>query len=202
MKRCKAISPCKPTRTSATRQQTGRGRTPRPPARSSWGLLAGALVLSLVAACGDAPSTMVVFSRDDPWSFAQADMAKAGLPIVIRGRIGSARDGHFEAVVAGAIGQAMTWTAKPDVHWAEQAPPRSVRIIVAFDGSAGGPGACAEETAGSTAFVDAVTKLTLLLCAGDERIAEVAGRFGRPTHADEPRFAALIRQATSDLFAR
>ncbi|MCU0837686.1 MAG: hypothetical protein MUE49_03055 [Rhodospirillales bacterium] len=188
MKRGKAIGPCTPA--------------PRGPARPSRGLLAGALLLSLLAACRDAPSTMVVFSRDDPWSFAQADMAKAGLPVVIRGRIGNGSDGQFEAAVVDAIRRAMTWTAKPDVRWVKRAPPQSVRIIVGFGGSAGGPGACADETDGASAPAETVATLTMLLCAGDERIAEVAGRFGRPARADEPRFAALIRQATSDLFAR
>jgi hypothetical protein len=168
-------------------------------------LLAGAVALWLTAACEDAPSTMVVFSRDDPWSFAQGEMARGGLPVVVRGRIGAVDGGPLADAVVAAMRQAMTWTATPDLRAVDRAAPEAMRVIVLFGaggGPGGGPGACRGEPEGGTVAAGQPASMTMILCAGDERIAEVAGRFGRPSPPGEPAFARLIRRATGEMFQR
>lgn len=157
------------------------------------------LLIFLAAACDDVPVTSVVFARDDVRSFAQGAMRDGPLPVVIAGRPDGVPEAMLTERVVAAMTQAMSWTATPRLRAAPAAEvARAIRIVVAFGGGGGG---CGGQPGGGGPLADGKVALTMTLCAGEEALAVVSGRLGRSDGSEGPRFAALIRQATVDLFS-
>lgn len=157
------------------------------------------LLVFLAAACEDAPVTSVVFARDDAWSFAQGAMRDGPLPVVVAGRPDDAPETMLAERVVATMTRAMSWTATPHLRAAPAAEvARAVRIVVVFGGGGGG---CGERPGGGGPLADGKVALTMSLCAGEEALAVVSGRLGRSHGIEDPRFAALIRQTTVDLFS-
>lgn len=161
---------------------------------------AGSLLAFLSVGCDDAPTTSVVFSLDDVWSFAQGAMREGPLPVVVAGRPDDAPEPVLAARVVAAVKSAMTWTATPRLQAAPaEAVAKAIRIVVVFSSDSGG---CGERPEGGGPLGGGRVVMTMTLCAGVERLAEVSGRLGRSRGSDDPHFAALIRQATDDLFSQ
>ncbi len=104
--------------------------------RGLWMVLG--LCLGFLAACDDAPRSVVTFRLDDVWTFAQGAMVAGPLPVDIRGRPHGDDDLARNDAVIGAMTQAITWTANPRFTADGSASLRSsIRVVVTFNGTGG-----------------------------------------------------------------
>lgn len=162
------------------------------------------LCLGFLAACDDAPRSVVTFRLDDVWTFAQGAMVAGPLPVDIRGRPHGDDDLARNDAVIGAMTQAITWTANPRFTADGSASLRSaIRVVVTFNGTGGVGGGeqCRGVSTGGGPLPDGEIRIAATFCDGEDMLANVRGRVARTGGTDDPRFSRLIRQVTRDMFA-
>lgn len=160
-------------------------------------LRSGFMVLGGVAlaGCEDQPTTTTTMAGEDGWRFVQAPMAKDGLPVSVSGSpFGDGPSAVSEAVLA-AMHDATTWTATP--RYIAGGSGASVRVIVTFNGGSRTP--CGRFEAGGGPQNDGRADVLMTLCGGDRELTQVSGHVTGADGLADPKFDALIRQATREL---
>ena len=160
-------------------------------------VLAAALALS---ACADSPRTIVTSKAPDTRQFVTTSFP---LWVEVRGKPYGAEAEGVAATITGAMKQAYVWnTAAAFTTDPDQAPGRTPNVVMTFNGAAGigGRDQCQDRSQGGGALPDGRVGVVATLCSQGDALANVRGQIATTTGADDPRFAALIRQITTDMF--
>ncbi|MBK8176363.1 MAG: hypothetical protein IPK66_14185 [Rhodospirillales bacterium] len=184
--------------------------------------VAAALAVVALSACADGPVTSPSYQNPDSRSFAQSAMADGPMLVRIEGAPYPASADKIARVTLAAMSQAMSWTATPRLTTdptAARVP--SLVVVLTFNGPAGngpvgngaaGNGAaraatvsasaqCSGKSTGGGAQPQGAVQLTASFCGSGDLLANTRGSIETSTGVDDPRFAALMQQATQDLFA-
>lgn len=149
--------------------------------------------------------TMATHRVADPWGFAWGAISSGPLLIEINGIPFDADGGRTEAAVVaemtGVLRQRNATAAVTTNPGA--AGSRTLRLVTTFNGRAGlsGLDQCLGRAQGGGPLPRGYVWMVLTFCDHRSVLASVSGRVGGTRSPDDRQFAALIRQATGDLFA-
>jgi hypothetical protein len=163
-----------------------------------------AIAAAVLGGCEEAPMTMATHRVDDPWSFAWGAIGNRPLLVEINGTPFDAESGRVEAVVVAAMtgvlrqrNASAAVTTDPGA-----AGSRTLRLVITFNGRSGlsGLDQCLGRAQGGEPLPRGYVWMVLTFCDFRSVLASVSGRVGGVRRPDDRQFAALVRQATGDLF--
>ncbi|MGF1640694.1 MAG: hypothetical protein ACFCUO_07070 [Rhodospirillales bacterium] len=153
------------------------------------------------SACADAPRTVVTSKAPDTRQFVTTAFP---LWVDVRGRpFGDAAAAELGATIVAAMRQAYVWNpAARFTTSADEARGRETRVVMTFNGAAGigGRDQCQDRSQGGGPLPEGRITIVATLCSGEDALANVGGRVAAGSGPSDPRFEALIRQVTTDMF--
>ena len=169
-------------------------------ARRRYGRLALA-ALAVLAGCGG-PMTSPTYRSPEARTFAQSAMAQGPMLVVIQGEPFAHDQERTRDAVLAAMARAMSWTGTPQFTTdAAEAPTASLYVVMTFNtGAIDGNVQCTVPPAGGGPEEDGGVAVSASFCGSRELISNTYGRISTADGADDPAFARLISQVTTDLF--
>ena len=160
------------------------------------------IAMGLVITGCTGATTSPGYRNPDSRGFAQDAMARGPLPVVVQGTPYAQAETRTTQVVLDNMRRALTWTATPQLI-ADPAlrPTAPFYVVMTFNG--GAPDAnvqCTISPGGGGPQEQGAVQLAASFCGGGSLISTTSGWIDRSTGPDDPSFARLITQATSDLF--
>jgi len=163
-------------------------------------------VLAIAAAAALAgcsgPVTSPTYRNPDARTFAQSAMAGGPMLVVIQGQPFAHEEERTRQAVLAAMTRAMSWTGTPQLTTdAAEAPTSSLYVVMTFNnGAIDGNVQCTVPPAGGGPEDDGSVAVAASFCGSRELISNTYGRINGVDGADDPAFARLIGQVTTDLF--
>jgi len=153
-----------------------------------------------VAACTDGPRTGVTSKAPDTRQFVTTSFP---LWVEVQGAPYGAQAEGVDETITQAMKQAYTWnpaaefTTDPD-----KARGKSPKVVMTFNGAAGTGSReqCEDRSEGGGPLPGGRVEVVASLCSLGDSLANVRGSIAQSEGPADPRFAALIRQVTTDMF--
>jgi len=166
---------------------------------------AGAAVLAVLAtlamtACADGPRTGVTSKAPDTRQFVTTSFP---LWVEVQGAPYGAQAEGVDDAITQAMKQAYTWnTAAEFTTDPDKARGKSPKVVMTFNGAAGTGSReqCADRSEGGGPLPAGRVEVVASLCSLGDSLANVRGSIAQSESPADPRFAALIRQVTTDMF--
>ena len=161
-------------------------------------IIAIALVLTGCTGATTSPG----YRNPDSRGFAQDAMARGPLPVVIQGTPFAQAETRTTQVVLDNMRRALTWTATPQLI-ADPALRPTAPFYVVMTFNSGAPDAnvqCTISPGGGGPQEQGAVRLAASFCGSGSMISTTSGSIDQSAGPDDPGFARLITQATSDLF--
>lgn len=169
-------------------------------ARTRGGMLA-MIAAAVLAGCGG-PLTSPTYRSPEARTFAQSAMAQGPMLVVIQGQPFAHEEERTRQAVLAAMARAVSWTGTPRLTVdAAEAPTSSLYVVMTFNtGAIDGNVQCTVPPAGGGPEEDGSVTVAASFCGSRELISNTYGRISGVDGADDPAFARLISQVTTDLF--
>jgi hypothetical protein len=172
-----------------------------------WGIGRRAVGLCLVVAvtaltaCGGA-RTSPTYRNPESRAFAQDAMARGPMPVLVQGTPFPQEQVRTQQVVLDNMRRAMSWTATPRlIADPELKPTAPLYVVMTFNaGAADGNIQCTLPRGGGGPQERGAVQVAASLCGSGSMISNTSGSIDASTGPDDPAFAQLITQVTSDLF--
>lgn len=122
--------------------------------------------------------------------------------VVIQGQPFAHEEERTRHAVLAAMARAMSWTGTPQLTTdAAEAPTSSLYVVMTFNnGAIDGNVQCTVPPAGGGPEDDGSVAVAASFCGSRELISNTYGHIKGVDGADDPAFARLIGQVTTDLF--
>ncbi len=159
------------------------------------------LTAGMLVGCGG-PVTSPTYRNPDARSFAQSAMAGGPMLVVIQGQPFAGDQERTQQAVLAAMARAVSWTGTPRLTVdAAEAPTSSLYVVMTFNtGAIDANVQCTVPPAGGGPEEDGSVTVAASFCGSRELISNTYGRIAGVDGADDPAFARLIGQVTTDLF--
>jgi hypothetical protein len=162
--------------------------------------VAAVLAALAVAGCADGPRTSVTSKAPDTRQFVTTSFP---LWVEVQGAPYGAKAEGVDETITQAMKQAYTWnpaaefTTDPD-----KARGKSPKVVMTFNGAAGTGSReqCQGRSEGGGSLPEGRVEVVATLCSLGDSLANVRGSIAQSEGPADPRFAALIRQVTIDMF--
>ena len=167
-----------------------------------FGRIGAALIFFVIVGCADRPTTSVTNQARDVWTFANGVMIAGPLLVEIHGAPSpEVRDELDETVIVN-MKEAITWSANREFTVdPEKAASQTMKVVWSFTGlDAVAPGTQQDDNADSRPREGSRIALTATLVSQGDDLSKVFGHINHADGVSDPRFAALVRQATGELF--
>jgi hypothetical protein len=159
------------------------------------------VAVAALAACGG-PRTSPTYRNPDSRAFAQDAMARGPMPVLVQGVPFQQAETRTQQVVLENMRRAMSWTATPRlIADPELKPTAPLYMVMTFNGGAiDGNVQCTLPNAGGGPQERGAVQVAASFCGSGGLISNTSGRIDTSTGPDDPAFAQLVEQVTSDLF--
>ena len=162
--------------------------------------VAAVLMVLVVAGCAGAPRTSVTYKAPDTRQFVTTSFP---LWIEVRGAPYGDQTEGVDQTITAAMKQAYVWnsvaefTTDPD-----KATSRTLKVVMTFNGAAGISSRmqCEDRSEGGEPLAEGRVQVVATLCSEGDALANVRGSVSQSEGPADPRFSALIRQITRDMF--
>jgi hypothetical protein len=168
-----------------------------------FGRIGAALIFLMIAGCADRPTTSVTTRARDVWTFAQGVMIAGPLLVEIDVPSSPEQTDDLAQVVIANMKEAITWSADPRLTADPgEAASQTMKVVWRFSGLGSMDGAPERQRSGADAqsTKDRRVAVSATLVSQGDALSNVHGYVGRADSLADPRFAALIRQVTRELF--
>lgn len=160
------------------------------------------MVALAVAACTDAPRTSVTIKAPNTRQFVTTSFP---LWVEVRGAPFAGQAEGMNETITASMKQAYVWnTAAEFTTNPDEALGLSTKIVMTFNGAASISSRmqCEDRSEGGEDRLMGQIHVVATLCSAGDAISNVRGSLAQTTGPKDPRFSALIRQTTRDMFRR
>jgi hypothetical protein len=162
--------------------------------------VAAVLMVLVVAGCTGAPRTSVTYKAPDTRQFVTTSFP---LWVEVRGAPYGAQAEGMDQTITQAMKQAYVWnTAAEFTTDPDKATSRTLKVVMTFNGAAGISSRmqCLDRSEGGEPLPQGRVQVVATLCSEGDALANVRGSVSQSEGPADPRFSALIRQVTRDMF--
>ncbi len=162
--------------------------------------VAAVLAVLVVAGCTGGPRSSVTYKAPDTRQFVTTSFP---LWVEVRGAPFGAQTEGMDETITQAMKQAYVWnTAAEFTTDPDEAAGRSPKIVMTFNGAASisSRSQCEDRSEGGEPMSVGRVQVVATLCSEGDAFANIRGSVAQTAGPTDPRFSALIRQVTSDMF--